>query len=315
MAFKAFRLGIRLVVLAMSRREPILIVVSASVLALSWISSVAQVKAPAASPVRQIDHIMIRTDAPAWLYAFFTETLQLPIAWSLALRGSVTSGAVGFGNVNVEVIKFPDQRSSHVHLVGFGFEPTPLDSECLIELHRRDISYGAPRPFIITERDGSKRTLFTNVTLRQFSDDDRPANATMHIFLSEYSPTYVNIEQRRARLLKELRETGGGPLGVTRVEEVIVGATDVKLAMNMWERLLAPRRATEPGFWRVGDGPAIRVVQNRENRLQAIIISVASLSRAKTFLQEKGLLGSVSEEGLTIDPLKLEGLNIRLVER
>ena len=202
---------------------------------------------------------MIRADAPAGLYAFFTETLQLPIAWPLAMRGSVTSGAVGFGNVNVEVIKFPDQRSSLVHLVGFGFEPAPLASECLIELHRRDIPYGTPRPFIITERDGSKRTLFTNVTLRQFSDDDRPANATMHIFLSEYSPTYVNVEQRRARLLKELRATGGGPLGVTGVAEVIVGATDVKLAMNMWERLLAPRRAVEPGFWRVGDGLRVQL--------------------------------------------------------
>ena len=297
----------------MNQRQAILILVSASVLALSPIISVAQAEAPPAAPVRQIDHIMIRTDVPGRLYAFFTETLQLPVAWSLALRGSVTSGAVGFGNVNVEVIKFPDQRSSRVHLVGFGFEPAPL-AECLVELRRRDITHGEPRPFIITERDGSKRLLFTNVTLRQFSDEDRPANATMHIFLSEYSPTYVDVEQRRARLLKELGATGGGPLGVIGVKEMIVGAADVKLALNLWERLLAPRRTVEPGVWRIDDGPGIRVVQARENRLQAIVVSVASLSRAKKFLQEKGSLGSVSEGGLTIDPSKLEGLDVRLVE-
>jgi hypothetical protein len=257
---------------------------------------------------------MIRADVPDKLYAFLTETLQLPVAWPLAMRGTVASGAVGFGNVNVEVIKFPEQRSSHVHLVGFGFEPAPL-AECLVELKRRDITYGEPRPFIITERDGSKRALFTNVTLRQFSDHDRPSNATMHIFLSEYSPTYVDVEQRRARLLRELRTRGGGPLGVTIVKEVIVGATDVKLAMNLWERLLAPRRPVEPGLWRVGNGPAIRVVQARESRVQGIVISVASLSQAKIFLQEKGLLGSVSEKGLTIDPSQVEGLNIQLWER
>lgn len=295
----------------MNQRQAILIVISASVLALSPVISVAQAEAP--PPVRQIDHIMIRADVPATLYAFFTETLQLPVAWPLALRGSVNSGAVGFGNVNVEVIKFPDQRSSRVHLVGFGFEPAPL-AECLVELRRRDITHGEPRPFIITERDGSKRLLFTNVTLRQFSDEDRPANATMHIFLSEYSPTYVEVEQRRARLLEELRARGGGPLGVTGVKEIIVGATDMKLALNLWERLLAPRRTVEPRVWRVDDGPGILVVQARENRLQAIVISVASLSRAKTFLQEKGLLGSVSKRGLTMDPSKLEGLDIRLVE-
>jgi hypothetical protein len=257
---------------------------------------------------------MIRTDVPERLHAFFTDTLQLPIAWPLAVRGSVASGAVGFGNVNVEVIKFPGQSRSGTQLVGFGFEPTPL-AQCFVELKRREITHGDPRPFVITERDGSKKTLFTNVTLRQFSDADRPANATMHIFLSEYSPTYVDVEQRRARLVTELRATGGGPLGVAAVHEVIVGATDLKQAMNLWERLLAPARAVEPGLWRAGDGPAIRVVQSRENRLQGIVIRVASLSRAKTFLQEKGLLGSVSEGSLTIDANKLEGLNIKLVEK
>ena len=141
-----------------------------------------------------------------------------------------------------------------------------------------------------------------------------PAQPVRQIDHIMYSPTYVDVEQRRARLLKELRARGGGPLGVTGVKEMIVGATHVKVALNLWERLLAPRRTVEPGFWRVDDGPGIRLVQARENRLQAIVISVASLSRAKAFLQENGLLGSVSEGGLTIDPSKLEGLDIRLVE-
>jgi hypothetical protein len=256
---------------------------------------------------------MVRADDPSKLYAFFTETLRLPVAWPLATRGGVTSGGAAFGNANVEAIQFPGQKTSHSQLVGFGFEPSPL-AECLAELDRRGIVYGEPRPFVVTEQDGSKKTLFTNVTLRQFSDADRPAGATIHIFLSEYSPTYVDVEQRRARLRKDLRESGGGPLGVKAVKEVIIGTTDLKAAVRLWGKLLEPRRPSAPGLWQVGDGPAIRVVRAGESKLQGLVISVVSLRRAKAFLRERGLLGSVTEKNATIEPSKIQGLNIRLVE-
>ena len=288
------------------------IALAAFCLTCSFLGFAAQTKEPAPPPVRQIDHIMIRTDDPGKLYAFFTEALQLPVAWPLATRGNVMSGGVGFGNANVEAIRFPGQKPSHAQLVGFGFEPVTL-AECLAELDRRGISYGAPRPFAMTGQDGSKKTLFTNVTLRQFSDADRPADATMHIFLSEYSPTYVDVEQRRARLRRELRESGGGPLGVRAVQEVIIGATDLKAATAQWERLLEPRRASAQGLWQVGDGPEIRVVQAGENKLQGLVISVVSLRRAKAFLQEGGLLGSISGKEVAINPSKIQGLNIRLI--
>jgi hypothetical protein len=284
---------------------------SRSLAVLDALSFVAQVKERTAPPVKRIDHIMIRSDVPGKLYAFFTETLQLPVAWPLARRGAVTSGGVGFGNTSVEAIQFPGQKPSHAQLVGFGFEPSPL-SDCLAELDRRGITYGEPRPFVVTEQDGTKKTLFTNVTLRQFSDAERPADATMHIFLSEYNPSYVNVDQRRKRLRRELRENQGGPLGVQAVNEVIIKVTDFESAARLWTTLLG--RPTAPGLWRIGDGPAIRIVQAGENQLQGLVFSVSSLRQAKAFLRHKGLLGAVSEEVVTIDAAKLLGLNIRLVE-
>src|SRR5688572_24773514 len=272
----------------------------------------AQVKEPA-PPVRRIDHIMVRMDDPDKFYAFLTKTLLLPVAWPLATRGGVTSGAVGVGNTNIEAIQFPGQKPSHAKLVGLGFEPSPL-AECLDELDRRGITYGEPRPFVVTEQDGRVKTLFTNVTLQQFSDADRPVNATIHIFLSEYSPTYVDVEKRRARLRKELQESGGGPLGITGVKEVIVGAADLDEATRLWNKLLAPNSPSAPGVWPVGDGPAIRVVRAKENKLQGLIISVLSLSRAKAFLRERGLLGPVTRNRVTIDSSKIQGLNIQLIE-
>ena len=146
-----------------------LLVVSLSPLAGSESSS----QTPAISqPIRQIDHIMIRTGDPRELYAFFADTLQLPIAWPLTSpRPGVVTGGVGFGNVNIEAIQFPGQTDPRPRLVGLALEPSALD-ESLIELNRRGLSSGERRPLIAPGPDGAKRTLWTNVTLQQFSDSD-----------------------------------------------------------------------------------------------------------------------------------------------
>jgi hypothetical protein len=75
--------------------------------------------------------------------------------------------------VNVEAIRLPGQKSQagRAQLLGLAFEPSPL-AECLAELDRRGISYGERRPLIAPGPDGSKNTLWTNVTLRQFSDGE-----------------------------------------------------------------------------------------------------------------------------------------------
>src|SRR5512145_2789129 len=182
----------------------------AATILLQLLGSVDAAAQQTAPPVRRIDHIMIRADDPAKVYAFFTEVLQLPVAWPLmSPREGVATAGVGFGNVNVEAIRFPGQKGqpSRAQLLGFAFEPSPLATS-LAELDRRGITYGEPRPVMSTAQDGSKNTLWTNVTLRQFSDGEA-ADATTHVFLSEYSPKYVNVEERRERLRKQLAESGG----------------------------------------------------------------------------------------------------------
>ena len=297
----------------MWQRRTLFFLAATSLLAFASFDSAAQLTAP---PVRRIDHIMIRADDPAKVYAFFTEVLQLPVAWRLmSPREGVATGGVGFGNVNVEAIRFPGQKGqpSSAQLLGFGFEPSPL-SASLAELDRRGITYGAPRPVIATGPDGSKNTLWTNVTLRQFSDGEA-ADATMHVFLSEYSPTYVNVDQRRERLRAQLAESAGGPMGVEDLKQVIVGVSDLEAATRRWQRLLDPTPVSGSNTWQVGDGPSIRLVQSKENTTQGLVVRVTSLQRAKTFLREKGLLGADSEEEATIDPSKIHGLNIRVVEK
>jgi hypothetical protein len=60
--------------------------------------------------------------------------------------------------------------------------------------------------------------------------------------------------------------------------------------------------------------PAVRLVPASENRVEALLIRVASLERAKVFLREKQLLGVDAAGQVTIDPSKIGGLDLRLVE-
>jgi hypothetical protein len=72
-----------------------------------WSVELAGQRRAAEPPIRLIDHVMIKANDPREVFAFLTETLGLPIAWPLEERGGVMSGGVGFGNVNVEAIRFP----------------------------------------------------------------------------------------------------------------------------------------------------------------------------------------------------------------
>jgi hypothetical protein len=95
----------------------------------------------------------------------------------------------------------------------------------------------------------------------------------------------------------------------------LVGVTDIEVARGLWQKLLDPTPLSGPNTWQVSDGPAIRLVQAKENTTQGLVITVASLQQAKTFLREKGLLGTDSEKDATISPLRIHGLNIKLVEK
>lgn len=266
------------------------------------------------APIQYIDHIMIRSDTPTELFALFSQTLQLPIAWPLADRGGVVSGGVGFGNVNIEAIKFPGQINdpTPTHLVGLALKPLSL-SQSLPELERRGIAYGVPRPFVSVGANGARTTSFTNVTLMQLSDADQPGDATMQVFLSEYNPIYVDAVARRARLRDELAARRGGPLGLVRVQEVIIGTVDMGAANRTWDALVAPAQRSDVDLWRIGDGPSIRLVQAERDVIQGLVLAVAALPAARDFLEAEGLLGVSSETELVIAPSRIRGLTIRLV--
>jgi hypothetical protein len=294
---------------------------TASIAAMSGLGAAAQERTPAPPPIRQVDHVMIKAEDPARHYALFTKTLELPVAGPLTtFPGGFTSGGLGVGEVNIEVIRFGEPRgprpgkTTESRLVGIALEPTPL-ADCLAELDKRSVTYGDIRPYVSAERDGSKKLLWTNVTLRQFSDAGPFAEAGMHVFLCEYNPSFHNVAERRKVLRGQMAATKGGPLGVEAVEEIRIGTTELLQATSRWQRLLEPTPPSAPGVWPLGSGPAVRLSRANENTIQGLVIRVTSLAKARAFLRENGLLGTDSEQEATIDPSKIEALNVRLVEK
>lgn len=264
-------------------------------------------------PVRRVNHILIRVNDPNNLFSFFAETLHLPVAWPIATYQGFASGGVGAGNVGLEVIRFDDRTFSPpagpttALWSGFCLEPYSLAGSLKV-LASRGVPYESPEVYSFTEADGSRTVAWTDVALPQFFSGDRGA------FLCAYNPG-MNIERMRVALQDLLRADNGGPLGIEAVKEVVCGTTDFDESAKRWQALLEPIPQRPPGVWQVGDGPAIHLVSSDDDRIQGIVVYVSSLARAKAFLEANHLIGSVSEDEIAIDPHKIQGLNIRLVER
>ncbi|MBD0373944.1 MAG: hypothetical protein ICV60_24250, partial [Pyrinomonadaceae bacterium] len=110
-----------------------------------------------------------------------------------------------------------------------------------------------------------------------------------------------------------LRAAQGGALGLESVQEIVVGVKDYEKANRNWEKLLSPVQPVAPGLWEIADGPAVRLVHDEKDAIQALVFKVSDLERARTFLREKDMLDSTRSEQTRIDPAKIYGLDIRLV--
>ena len=64
-----------------------------------------------------------------------------------------------------------------------------------------------------------------------------------------------------------------------------------------------------PVAWPPASYPSFRSV------FVALVLKVSSHERAETRLRESGMLGTFTDEEITINPEKLEGLRVRLVNR
>jgi len=258
--------------------------------------------------VRQLDHLLVNSDDPGSLCALFTGTLQLPAAWPVSENQGYVTGGVSIGNMNLEVFRYPNQRtparkSREAYYSGLAFEPYPLD-DALRELKLRGIPHDAPQPYLSTLPDGSRGVAWTTVAMPAYS---RPR---MSVFLYEYSPVFLKVQVRRRQLANRLTLNNGGPLGIRSAAKILIATPKLKKDAEVWAQLLG--KQSEPGSWRLGSGPGIRLVQRGEDGIQELVLNIESLDRALAFLKKSRLLGPVSAGSVLLNPSQTQGLRIRL---
>lgn len=124
---------------------------------------------------------------------------------------------------------------------------------------------------------------------------------------------FKDHDEKRAADLARLRDNGGGAIGLESVREIVAAVRDFDAARELWRRLYAPRAEAAPGVFEDGAGPAVRLVRAEADSIRTLVLEVSSLARAETSLRESGMLGTVTDDEITIAPSKLEGLDVRLV--
>jgi hypothetical protein len=151
---------------------------------------------------------------------------------------------------------------------------------------------------------------------------DKVMNGNL-VFLVEYGygnfsnlphwSEFGNHEEKRTADSQTLLAGRGGALGVESVKEIVAGVKDVEEARARWQKLFAPVTEVAAGGWEIADGPPVRLVAASKSAIQTLVLKVASLERAATFLTEKEMLGSIREDQIRIAPEKICGLDVRLV--
>ena len=256
--------------------------------------------------VKKVDHVVISSYDPPALFTVFTETLGLPVAWPMTAYPGYETGGFQAGNVNVEVLHYgsPGTASGgggETGFYGIVFEPYPLD-EVTPELEARGAK--PSKPMVQTgEVAGKPVPLWTNVML------DALCSRQYIVYLCEYTPAM------KARLSG--RKTSGphGGLGLESVAEMRITSKDPGPLKEEWQKIFAPSAFSTEGLMAFGDGPGIRIDQGGDESIQVMLLEVSSLEKARAFLEASGLLGEASGSELRLDPSKVQGLDIRVVEK
>lgn len=273
---------------------------------LSWMALIGMASpatAQATKPiVRQIDHVLFVTPGGSALVSLLTDTLRLPKVWPQQGDTWTASSGIGFGNVTLEVFHRPPTPPTEVPRAGritsLALQPVNLEA-ALKELQSRGITHNPPSKKI--RAPGEPEPRWTTVGLEGFGHG---------LFLIQY---IFDMDERRARFDRILREQKGGPLGIIRVEEVVIATEHPDQVRLQWKALLGPTITSRSGdAWIIGDGPRIRLVKTGDAREGEFVVEIKSLSEATKALRRLGIPSVTTKSEIRIDPKALLGLRLIL---
>lgn len=256
--------------------------------------------------VRQVDHVLLATpNNGRTLVSLLTDRLALPIVWPQPGSDWKASTGIGLGNVTLEVFHrepaSPGEAPRLPRISSLALQPTDL-KVALNELRSRGIAHDPP-PERQPRDAGDPLPRWTTVGLRGFGHG---------LFLIQY---LFDMNERRSRFDRVLRERDGGPLGVVRVLEVAIAPDRFDEVKAQWTKLLGPADSGEADVWIVGDGPKIRLVKAGDARAGNFVIEVKSLSRAAEALRRLRISAHTTARQIRIDPDGMSGLRLVLREQ
>jgi hypothetical protein len=254
--------------------------------------------------VRQVDHVLLHSDAPEALFETLSDTLALPVVAPFRPQGTFASGLVSAGNANLEAVRLGPPSpapAGSARLFGMAFEPAAPIADVIDELDARGVGHSAPAPY---PHDGEMRR-WTNVGIEGMVPGAL-------IFLCEYAH---DVATQRANMRDALEARGGGPLGIERLRTIEIEAQDVVAAVARWDALLLPGFSPERGTWTCGEGPTVRVVPGSFDAITSLTFDVRSMRDARGFLEDEGMFGGDCGREVRIDRQAVQGLDLRFREK
>jgi catechol 2,3-dioxygenase-like lactoylglutathione lyase family enzyme len=256
--------------------------------------------------VRKLDHVFVPVRDPAPLFALFTQTLGLPVAWPITDKGLFTSGGVCVGNANIEFITGDVSFSPFfaptepLTVRGIAFEPG--DGERMAKtLDERHLPNTGVQPFA----GAGGGLMWTNVFLAGMISD------AAVVFLCDY---HGQTAKERDAARRSFGTSNGGALGVRRVAEITVGVRELDKTNATWRRFLSPAEPDSHGGFHVGEGPVVRLKSSPIDGVAGIWLEVDSLAKARVALRERDLLGPMRASGIGLNYARTGGLDVWLTE-
>lgn len=258
-----------------------------------------------ASPVvKKVDHVATMSDNPQDLFKTMTETFGLPLAWPYAEYPGFETAGVQAGNVNLELLHFgplEPKAAPEAFFWGVVIEPYPL-AESVPELEKLGAEPQKPE-VQMGMFNGKPVKEWTNVTLKALSPSQ-----DYTVYLNVYEPAV------KAKLEGKKITWPQGPFGIVETSEIVIMSKDAKALKETWAKAFAPNKF-EDDTMAIGTGPAITIEQGSNDVIASLVFKVQSLSKAKSALEKAGILGKTSATVLNVNPEKVQGLNIVMVQK